>query len=70
MDMAAMMISMMLGVMTMTMAMMSSSEREFPRQESACRRTFSHCLVSASEAAAKKYVIMLQEFFRSGRRYT
>ena len=58
-EMAVMMISMMPGVMTMAMAMISTFRGEFPRPKSTCRRTFSLILVSASEAVAEKYLIIL-----------
>ena len=43
-----MMIPMKSGVMTMTMAMIPPSGKEFPRQISPCRRAFSLSVVSAS----------------------
>ena len=55
-EMMLMMISMMPGVMAMTMAAIPPSEREIPRQFSPCRSSSSLCLVSSSLRWRKNYL--------------
>ena len=65
-EMMLMTIPMMPGAMVMTMATISPSEREFPRQISPYRRPSSLCLVSASKWWRKKYWMMLPTFLDQG----
>jgi hypothetical protein len=54
-----MMIPMKPSSMTMTMAMISPSGKEFPRQTSACRRAFSLYVLSAPQRLRSLSVILL-----------
>ena len=55
-EMMMMMIPMKSGVKVMTMVMISTSGRGFPRQISPCRRAFSLSVVSVSEEAAEYFL--------------